>query len=96
MQDGSNFSDTETITSKMREERFLMSPVELMLKTETLLSIRNIMEETKNGASFMLIKLQNQSQLKDSIQPLVSISIDLSILFLNSVNADTLIWSAET
>jgi hypothetical protein len=48
-QDGGNYSDTKVLSLSMRKERFLMSAVMLIKKTETLKFTTRTVELTNNG-----------------------------------------------
>jgi len=79
--DGGNFSNMKEKTSSMSgTKRSSMSLEEEILKVKVLLYGADITKLTRDGRSFILIKL-NKLQLKEKIQISVSTLIDHSLSF---------------
>jgi uncharacterized protein YjcR len=92
-QDGGKSSEDKEHLWLMREERLLKFKVELMLKTETLLSETKTTKSTNNGMSSMLIN-GRENQLRDnSIRDSDSMLREISTLSQNFQRTDILISS---
>jgi hypothetical protein len=89
--DGGNCSDIKMDLLLMIKERFLMSTVELMLKTETLLFMPNMERSIKDGKSSMLMNIQTSQQRDNSTKSSVFTLREISILYHSSHHIDTLI-----
>jgi hypothetical protein len=92
IQDGGNFSNTKELLSLTREERFLKLLATLMLKIEILESIHKTMESTNNGTLCMLTNGKVNHKKVSSMRNSVSTLREISTLFLNYHQTDTLMF----
>jgi hypothetical protein len=72
MPDGSNFSDTKTLTSSMKEESMSKFKATETLKTKMLLLETKTVVSTNSGRSYMLMNLSSNTEKESSTQTSVS------------------------
>jgi hypothetical protein len=99
--DGGNSSKRKVHSLSMREERFWMSQVDLMMKTETFKSSTNTERSTNNGKLSMLINTQTSQSRESLTQISVCMLRETSMLYQNlratdiSISSTTETWSSR-